>query len=197
MFPRNAGTSPVRLLVLRFRNCRLVRLLKVEGIWPLNSLSTSDSQVNLLRSPISTGSIPFRLFCASISRSTRPSSPASTPYQSSSGSVLSQLVLSFQLSPSVALYKATSAARSFSTPVGVSVGVGVSVAWITCGSATIVSVAVGVSVAVAVGVSVGGTSVSVASAAAAPPFTKRTSIVSPSTKPDRSTFLHVQRLPLD
>ena len=61
-----------------------------------------------------------------------------TPCHSDSGSLLSQLLLSVQLSPSVALYSATSAARSIAIP----------------GSIVAVAVSVGVEMAVALGVPV-------------------------------------------
>ena len=84
---------------------------------------------------------------------TRPPVLVVTPYQSPTGSLPSQPVLSAQLSPSVALYNATSTSLSVAALLS-TVGVGVAVA-------VAVAVGVGVGVGVAVGVDVASSSVAV------------------------------------
>ena len=70
------------------------------------------SHSKFLRSPNDVGSVPDKPLSLSISRTTRPSALVVTPYHSSSGLSLSQFALFVQLSPFVAPYSATRAARS-------------------------------------------------------------------------------------
>ena len=89
-----------------------MRLPKDDGIAPDNWLLPSSSRCKLVRLPKDDGSSPDSPFSSSSSVVTRPSLSVVTPNHSSSGLSLSQLVLSFQLSPSVASYSATNTARS-------------------------------------------------------------------------------------
>ena len=92
--------------------CRLVRLPNSDGILPDNWLKPSHRYCRLVRSLNSDGSVPDNRFSPSSKWVTRPFSSVVTPYHSFSGLSLSQLVLSVQLSPSVASYSATNTARS-------------------------------------------------------------------------------------
>ena len=85
---------------LRSNSVRFLRLPKVEGIDPVNSLPLRSNFVRLVRSPREEGITPVTRLEGSDNTVTRPFS-ASTPYHWSNGTVLPQFVLFFQLTPPV------------------------------------------------------------------------------------------------
>ena len=114
--PNAAGIGPLNAFPPRYSNSRLVRLPSAGGIGPLNAFPLSSSALRLARLPSAGGIGPLNAFSLSPSHRTRPAVLVATPYHSLSGASVFQLVLSVQLGPPVASYKASSAARSAATP---------------------------------------------------------------------------------
>ena len=101
--PSSAGISPLNSLLWRSSTTRLERLPNSAGISPLKSLLWRYSSLRLERLPSSAGISPLKLLSSGTNAITRPSSLVVTPYHSPRGASLSQLLLSNQFSPSVAL----------------------------------------------------------------------------------------------
>ena len=110
--PNSAGMLPDNWLEERSSDCRFVRLPNSAGMLPDNWLDKSHRSCRPVRSPSWDGMVPIKLFSWRYNLVTRPPSSVLTSCHSSSGLSLSQLVLFVQFGPSVALYSASSAARS-------------------------------------------------------------------------------------
>ena len=121
--PSDAGIGPVRLFPERCSRLRLASSPSSEGIGPVRLLVARFRVLRLARLPTSAGIGPDRPCWTYSLRSlshrprssrptTRPEASVLTPYHSLSGASLNQFSLSTQFGPSVALYSATSAARS-------------------------------------------------------------------------------------
>ena len=98
-FPSSEGIGPARALARRFSDVKPERLPSSGGIGPRRPCGT--------HSPVSPSWRPPRS-----RRTTRPKASVSTPRHSSSGPSPSQFSSSAQFGPSVAAWRATSAARS-------------------------------------------------------------------------------------
>ena len=116
------------------------------GISPESSFLPRLRLASLERFPNSAGILPVKPFPERPNPVTRPFWSTDTPYHSSKGELLDQLVLSSQLTPSVALYSATKALLSEAIE---RTGFGVAVAACS-GSSVTVPVFAGTGVAVSV-----------------------------------------------
>ena len=110
--PSDAGIPPLSWLELRCSTSRLERLPRVEGISPPSWLSVRNSRSSRSRLPRSAGSVPSSPLLERATTRARPSLSPETPCHCRMASSLSQLSLLAQLSPPVASYRATRAARS-------------------------------------------------------------------------------------
>ena len=116
-FPSSAGILPDRAEFSKASHVSEPRLPNSAGIAPERpALCLKSSHTSWSRSPNSGGSSPDKPLSSRITSTTRPWYVA-TPYQSARSSSDPQLVLSVQLSPSVASYKAINAARSLAAPL--------------------------------------------------------------------------------
>jgi len=111
--PSSLGMLPLRVLLLRKRPIKFVRFPSPEGILPLRELSGRSMMVKFVRLPSSEGMLPLRELLARSRYSTCPFEQPIPNQLHSVPAAPNQPVLSVQLAPSVELYSATKASRSF------------------------------------------------------------------------------------
>ena len=113
--PRSAGISPLNWFSHKLSSTKLVSLSNSSGIAPLSWFLPSHKRCRLVRLPSSVGNSPIKLLSARPSVVTFPLSSVLTPRHRPMGASVSQPELFVQFAPPVALYSATSTARSCSS----------------------------------------------------------------------------------